>query len=38
MQTYETVKIFNASDKDLGQFVNVKIDKTLEWGLEGKII
>jgi len=38
MQTYETVKIFNACDKDLGGFVNVKIDKTLEWGLEGNIV
>jgi len=38
MQTYETVKIFNAIDCDLGQFVDVKINKALEWGLEGKII
>ncbi|MDD4289754.1 MAG: MiaB/RimO family radical SAM methylthiotransferase [Patescibacteria group bacterium] len=38
MQTHETVKIFNATDYDLGRIVNVKIDKTLEWGLEGKII
>jgi len=38
MQTYETVKIFNATDKHLGQFVNVQIDKTLEWGMEGSII
>lgn len=37
MQTYETVKIFNACDKNIGQIVNVKIDKTLEWGLEGSI-
>ena len=38
MQAYETVKIFNANDKNLGQFVNVKIDKILEWGMEGNII
>ncbi len=37
MQTYETVKIFNGHDKYIGQFVNVLIDKCLEWGLEGKI-
>lgn len=38
MQTYETVKIFNGNDKHIGQIVNVKIDKCLEWGLEGNII
>lgn len=37
MQTYETVKIFNGHNKYIGQFVNVLIDKCLEWGLEGKI-
>lgn len=38
MQTYETVKIFNGNDKRIGHIVDVKIDKCLEWGLEGKII
>ncbi len=38
MRDYETVKIFNACDENISQIVNVKIDKTLEWGMEGNIV
>lgn len=36
MQTYETVKVFNAKDEDLGKFIGVKITKALSWGLGGE--
>lgn len=38
MQTYETVKIKGINDKYIGQFVDVKIEKALNWRLEGKIV
>ncbi|MDD3284596.1 MAG: tRNA (N6-isopentenyl adenosine(37)-C2)-methylthiotransferase MiaB [Patescibacteria group bacterium] len=38
MQTYETVKIKGINDKYIGQFVDVKIDKALNWRLEGEVI
>ena len=38
MQTYETVRILNAKASDLNKIIDVKITKTLNWRLEGKII
>lgn len=36
MQNYETVKISNFQKEDLGKFIKVKINKALDWGLEGE--